>query len=277
MDERSGGELSRFEAQRIIAELAHDGTSSTLVALYELATGLQLYMPSRTGRRELLAAIEDAIDRRRLVFHDRSDFAGHGRKLAASEARPTAAEALVTQLMSDKLSLIFEGRRYFLVSSPAAHSSAVSRGFIPVGARDTLAFVKRMADDVRAKPEDRAAWAKLLALVTGDQGGDVTLLRYAPAAGWTDPLASSETPTTPSELGPKIAPEHWIEIELVFEDGTPFTASCIVELPDGRTTEGPPEAGGIVRIDHLPAAGTCKLSLLDQDQAAFAFDGGAAA
>jgi hypothetical protein len=134
--------------------------------------------------------------------------------------------------------------------------------------------MKGLAKDIRATPEERAGWSKLLALGQAGDAREVALLRFAPPAGTK--VSSSGPPSTPSQLHPLVAEAHWIEIALVFEDGTPFDASCLLTLPNGNTTEGPPGAGGIVRVDGLAAAGTCTLSLPDQDQEAFAFDAGAA-
>jgi hypothetical protein len=67
----------------------------------------------------------------------------------------------------------------------------------------------------------------------------------------------------------QIAEEHWIEVEIVYEDGTPYEGDCTLELPDGRKTKGPPGEKGIVRIDGT-TPGSCKLSFEDLDAASVA-------
>jgi hypothetical protein len=270
---RNEGALSRLEARRIVADLAHELDSSTLFALHWLATGIEPCLP-RLLDREMLSAIEDSLDKGRLVFLEGWDLTGFGRRPMAGDAPTNTTATLVRDVMADRSVISFEGRQYRLVSSPSAVRNSLSQGYKRVGPLDALTVMKGLAENARAAPAERDAWSKLLALVQGGNAGDVALLRFAPSGGTSVP-SSSEPPSTPSQLRPLVAEEHWIEIALVFEDGTPFDASCLLTLPDGRSTEGPPGAGGIVRIDGLLSAGTCTLSLPDQDETAFAFDAGA--
>jgi hypothetical protein len=99
-------------------------------------------------------------------------------------------------------------------------------------------------------------------------GRGLRLLRYTDSGGGVA-APSAEPASTPSQLRPKIAEDHWIEIEVVYEDGAPFDGNCVVELPGGRVTEGPPDEGGIIRIDGL-TAGDCKLRIPDLDAETFA-------
>ena len=65
------------------------------------------------------------------------------------------------------------------------------------------------------------------------------------------------------------APEQtWIEVDVRFEDGTPFDGNVVIELPGGRKTEGAPDANGIIRIDGIDP-GSCKLTITELDASAW--------
>ena len=59
---------------------------------------------------------------------------------------------------------------------------------------------------------------------------------------------------------------HWIEIELVGEDGKPIPgeAYCVL-LPDGSKVAGLLDANGYARLDRLPAGGACQVCFPDLD------------
>jgi predicted component of type VI protein secretion system len=58
----------------------------------------------------------------------------------------------------------------------------------------------------------------------------------------------------------------WIEIEVVFDDGTPFTGNCVVDLPSNLRTDGAPDDEGLIRIEGIDP-GSCKVSFPDLDGA----------
>jgi hypothetical protein len=71
---------------------------------------------------------------------------------------------------------------------------------------------------------------------------------------------------TPSQVRASLAQQDWFEIEIEYEDGSPFDGNAAIELPGGRRTDGPPDADGVVRVDGIDP-GSCKVSFpsLDTD------------
>lgn len=132
-----------------------------------------------------------------------------------------------------------------------------------------------MAERIPSTSPEKAQWAKLVELLEESKQGSKdgkswSLLRYTPAAA-PRVAPSTEPATTPSQLhrrGPATV-EHWIELEIVYDDGTPYQGNCVVELPGGRTTEGPPGENGMVRLDGL-ASGNCQAWVPDLDAEVFA-------
>ncbi len=63
-------------------------------------------------------------------------------------------------------------------------------------------------------------------------------------------------------------PKHWIEIELVGEDGQPIPwEEYLVILPNGAPAPGYLDQDGFARLDNIDPGGTCRISFpkLDQD------------
>ena len=55
--------------------------------------------------------------------------------------------------------------------------------------------------------------------------------------------------------------EHWIEIELLYEDGTCVAgAKYLIVTPDKQEKAGVTNAYGRARVDGIPVAGQCKIS-----------------
>ena len=61
---------------------------------------------------------------------------------------------------------------------------------------------------------------------------------------------------------------HWVEIQLLGEDGQPIPQEeFLVELPDGKRETGFLDGQGLARFSGLLTSGTCKVSFpqLDRD------------
>ena len=56
----------------------------------------------------------------------------------------------------------------------------------------------------------------------------------------------------------------WIELKIQFDDGAPYPGNCVIELPGGDRSEGPPDAEGVIRMERLDP-GSCKVSFPDLD------------
>jgi hypothetical protein len=171
--------------------------------------------------------------------------------------------------MGARGAIAFEGQRYRLVDASIPMPRDPRDGYRLVGAALAANLVKRMADRIPTTAEERARWAEAASMaLEPPEGRGLSLLRYDTLGSGTKADSPDEPAVTPSQLRPKIADEHWIEIEVVYDDGARFEGSCVVELPGGRTTEGPPGEGGRVRVDRL-TAGDCKLSFPALDAGAF--------
>lgn len=72
----------------------------------------------------------------------------------------------------------------------------------------------------------------------------------------------------PCPLATTTAPTHWIEIELLDEEdkGVPYE-EFMVHLPDGEEVHGYLDKAGLARLDGIAAAGICRVSFPDRDQA----------
>lgn len=268
--------LSRFESLRIVADLRRDSTPDVLAALVELSSGVAPPRPRQADCLSLMADIEKAIESGRLLFVEGWDFINKQKFTAQSPvAQEKPYELLVQRLMDDQDHIEFEGKKYRWTST-AARRSSDSEGYHPVPAAELIPLVKRMASKVAKTPDQKAAWADIEKEHTPGGAdsqkratGKPILLRLAPTVVPAR-LPSASPPVTPSQARPKPASEHWVELEIVYDDGTPFDRDCSVELPDGRKTAGAPNEKGIVRIDSLTSAGDCKVTFPTLDGNAFA-------
>lgn len=76
----------------------------------------------------------------------------------------------------------------------------------------------------------------------------------------------------PCALGkePKPKPVHWIEIELVGEDGSPIPwFEYEVTLPDGSLVRGYLDEDGRARVENIENPGTAQVSFITLDQEAW--------
>ena len=82
-----------------------------------------------------------------------------------------------------------------------------------------------------------------------------------------DEEAQQKTTTTPE-------PPHWIEIELVDDDGKPIANEpYLIELPDGTQRTGRKDGSGLARVDGIDP-GTAKVSFPNLDKTTYTPGGG---
>ena len=95
----------------------------------------------------------------------------------------------------------------------------------------------------------------------------------AAAAATTTPLQDEEAAQAASTAD-QVEETHYIEIELLDEDGKPVADEAyFVELPDGSTKSGRTDAKGFARIDGVDP-GTAKVSFPDLDKKSYNPGGG---
>jgi len=76
----------------------------------------------------------------------------------------------------------------------------------------------------------------------------------------------------PCPLQTQQEPVHWIEIELVGEDGSPIPwEPYTVILSDGNKAEGYLDGDGFTRIGGIESAGSCRISFPGLDRDAWEF------
>jgi hypothetical protein len=242
--------MSDLDVRRLVQGLQRDADRRTLLALSALAKGQSSYGGSTTSLGDLVAVVSDAVSRGRLAF-----FAGWG----APGAAPAATDgddlgASVRAVMGGETDLDFEGKRYRFVMTSAVRRT-LERGYRLVEGAQAADVVGRMAAALAETPDDEESWSDVVAEIGAAPAvSRLRLLRYVPRGSSTP---SDEPALTPSQLRPKPV-EDWIEISIVYDDGTPFTDDCVVELPGGRSTNGPPGEGGVIRMDGIPP-GDCKV------------------
>jgi hypothetical protein len=90
----------------------------------------------------------------------------------------------------------------------------------------------------------------------------------------TTPLQDEEAAKEEQATAPGADEKHFIEIELVDDEGKPVANErWFVELPDGSTKSGSTDANGYARIDGVDP-GTAKISFPDMDKTAYEPGGG---
>lgn len=216
---------------------------------------------------EFVRVIASAIESGRIVFTSGRN-SGHARPIESVHKASNAAARLAGAIMGPRGEFAFEGRRYRLVDEVGLRRQTGGDEYRLVSQDDVPALIKPMAEQIPNTPATRSRWGEVVPMVLGPPNGrGLRLLRYVPPKG--SKTAASDGPAiTPSQLRSSVADTHWIEIEVVYEDGTPFEGNCAIELPGGRVTQGPPGEGGNIRIEGLQA-GDCKLRFPGLDAAIF--------
>ena len=175
--------------------------------------------------------------------------------------------------MAGRPAIEFEGRQYRFVDAERSPRQKGESDFRLVPEAKARELVTRMAERLAKVPDERLSWKRLADKLTDRRGGaGILLMRNAPPSGGSAARPAVEAPlTTPSQARAQVATQDWIEIKIEYTDGSPFDGNCIVELPDGRRTEGAPDSNGVIRVDGINP-GSCKLSFPQLDAAAW--DGG---
>jgi hypothetical protein len=262
--------LSAFQRDRILTDLTRAEARDVLVALFEMATDRDLRRPRDMKDDVLVAAVAPAISSGKLLLISGWDGNARldGTRGGVDTSPATQLDRVVQTVMGDRSSLDFEGGRYRLVAAQRWTRQRKDGKYTLVPEGQARPLVARMAERLAKTSDERAAWKGVIEAVALQlHGGGLVLTRWAPPVGAPRPLSVAPV-TTPSQVHAPVAEQHWIEIKLEYDDGTPFDGNCEVELPDGRRTHGAPDKDGIVRIDGIPP-GACKLSLPDMDASAW--------
>jgi hypothetical protein len=257
-DERARA-LSAFEATRLLSDLRRSGDRRGLFLLYRAASRFEPSAPNLLRDATLVAAIEAALTRGELLLV-RADLIG--RPIGATRTEHSPQQHLIDAVMQGRSTLSFEGRTYRFAAADGWRPHPSEAPHVPVRAQTARELVARMAASRARTPADHASWEALAAALVGPQAGPgVLMLRSRDGA--SVPGATADVPrATPSQLAASIAHQDWLELQLDWDDGTPVDENFVLALPGGRATYGPPDPGGMVRVDGL-ASGDCKLTFPD--------------
>lgn len=271
--EQKAAALAALPAQRIVSGLTKRDPESVAIvgALYKLATG-RAADPTGARRRQFQVELDEvkaAVGQGRLLFLEGWELKDAESPVDdATEEPGSPEERLVRQAMGDRKTLAFEDRRYRFVPA-RLWTQAVNQGrYAIVPLAEAGAVVARLSQRSTGTAEEKALWAEMTEQLSDTRGGDGLLLLRdrPPQQAVATPLG--ELPITPSQLRPKIAEKDWIEVEVLFEDGSPFDGNCCVALPGGKKSNGPPGEAGVIRIDELDP-GDCKVTFPELDSPVF--------
>ncbi len=250
-------------ATGLVRLLERDGQRATLSALYGLATGAD----PQSAHRLLPSALRDKICAaleagRLLVLPD----GGPGQSPAPAAGPDGSDEQkLVASVMAGRSTLPFQGVSYRMVAVDSGTTLVGHLDYAPLPKSDAIALVKRMSDSLGRAPQDRATWAEISdAVAREDDEPRILLMRPRPGAA--PPVREAAPPPPPSRA--PIAKQSWIELQIEFDDGTPFPGNVLVEVPGGVRSEGPPDDKGNIRLDRINP-GSSKVSFPDLDASAF--------
>jgi uncharacterized protein (DUF2345 family) len=84
-------------------------------------------------------------------------------------------------------------------------------------------------------------------------------------------VARGGTQARAAALAQPKSPNHWIEVELLGEDGSAIAGErCEITLPDGEVVRRKTDASGMVRVPRIAVAGDCEIRFPDIDAGALA-------
>jgi hypothetical protein len=267
-EEQRARALSPIKARQIVGALSRNAARDALVDLYTLAQGARPFPLGSVKTETMVAAIQPAIDSGRLLLLDGWDGGTGGSGGGGGGAGGdygTPEQVLVRKVLDKRTTIGFQGKRYSFAPADDWFRTGQEHGseFRVLSRADAMTIVDGMIlAKVPGSAEDRDSWNALAGNLADRRGDDgIVVLRYEPR-GMPTARRSVEAASTPSQLRPK--EDDWIELEVVYEDGTPYEGNCSLELPGGRKSDGPPSDKGIIRVDGL-TTGSCKLSFPDLD------------
>ena len=264
--------LARPAARLAFARLARGASFAQLCVLHREATGIDPNQLRGLSAAGLVSAIDAAIAAGKLLLF--AGFpTGSGGELPAGDgdpSRPSDDAVLARKVMGRHSAIMFEGGRYRFVATGQRIAASADTDERPVRLAEASKIVAAMAEWIPRNDDERAAWLQLADRLTDDERADgIRLLRITFVAAAVAPEVVQAT--TPSAMraaaAAQAAEKTWIEIDVRYEDGTPFAENIIVELPGGKKTEGAPDGQGIIRIDGIDP-GSCKLSIPEAEASA---------
>jgi hypothetical protein len=187
------------------------------------------------------------------------------------EAKPEVKQ-VAARVMAGKRNIPFDGRAYRVLTNSEWQSAPGPdrKELVAIPVPEAQALLTRMAASPHAAASEKSALEQALPLLA-DGGGknppSLVLLQWVPR---TDPMSprGAEAVTPAQMKQQKPVEEDWIEVELVYSDGAPFTGQVEIALADGRKVKTTADEKGILHLDNIPP-GQCQLKLPDRDGAAW--------
>lgn len=155
------------ETYFVVRGLERSAALATLVALFNLACGMDSFRAAPRSRHELVTRIRSALERDLLFIVPGWAFASSGTGLASAIDRDRALDdQLVESLMGDRRDLLIEQHRHRVISvrrwRERQRQSMSSSDFRPLPAREARAVVSRFSESSQTPAASRPLWKRAL-------------------------------------------------------------------------------------------------------------------
>jgi hypothetical protein len=185
---------------------------------------------------------------------------------AKAEAAPQPEDRVLTALAKWTRDFVFSGSRFRLIPTRDWHDVRRGERYQVVHPNEAKPILENLA--VNASNTEKAAFLEavsMLPLQAGVAHSKVLLLRGV--VHRISSSTSSEPALTPSQIARSVREQHWVEIELVGEDGVGISGEeYLIVTSDKQQYSGVTDADGVVRVENV-LPGECKISFpkLDRD------------
>lgn len=230
----------------------------------------------RLGDDGILAAVAALLDRGtwRLCPSVEADCGLPSGTGPAWGERLSPDQALLARLGPRQRGFVFEGQAWRIVSARAWPRLSREPRYTALPKARAARLLEHMADTFADLPAgERVALREAVPLLAdpSQRQTDGTLMVLhagTPAAAARRPDSGGPA-VTPAQLARlRAREEHWLEIRLVDERARPMAGALYqVELPDRTMVQGRLDADGLARLDHIAAAGACRVSFPEIDGA----------
>lgn len=190
---------------------------------------------------------------------------------AASPGKPVDAAALAE-------TVDFARRCGLTQAQQVARMAVALDGTAPADLpRDVSGSLLAYGGDPESKLAALESWSGSQRAAQGQDGAGSDAQAAAPPADMRSNTGQSSArvnvaPAAVVEACPERQSTHWLEIELVGEDGAGISwAAYEVVLPSGEVTAGYLDGEGFARFDGLTTAGSCKIRFPEIDKDAVSF------
>lgn len=189
------------------------------------------------------------------------------KQAAPPKPAPTPEDRILEALPERTGDFVFAGRILRLISRRSWRVVQRDERYQVVPADDARGILRSLASSTVSRTE-KAALEQAVSMLpvhgSTSRSDGLLLLRVTPLRYST---SSGDAPAmTPSQIA-RTRERHWIEIQLLDEDGKAVPGvDYVIITPDKRQHSGVTGADGVARLEDIPA-GQCKISFpkLDRD------------